>query len=56
MQVALDLRVLDVPVAIPVIERLRVGEVDREVSYSLFVLSDSVVMSGCFNFLTVLPL
>ena len=56
MQVALDLRVLDVPVAIPVIERLRVGEVDRDVSYSLFILSDSVVISGYFNFSTVLPL
>ena len=42
--IALDFRVLDVPVAIPVIEHLRVGEVDREVSYSLFIPSDSFVI------------
>ena len=49
-------RVQDVPVAIPAIERVRAGEVDREVSYSLFILPDLVVISGYFNFLTILPL
>ena len=54
--VVLGSRVQDVPVAIPAIERVRAGEVDREVSYSLFILPYSVVILGYFNSSTILPL
>ena len=47
--VALDFLVLDLPVAIPVIEPVRVGEVDREVSRSLFILPDSVACQAILN-------